>query len=1291
MTSAAASSRKPEVIGSARLLAALLSLLPLAAAADTGTSNTFTLCPSITSFAPSASSTTPGQPVTLTWTSSGGATASIDNGVGSVPTTGSKVVSPSATTTYTLSVANPRGTVTSQTTVTVIVSAGCAPIPSSPVQGATVSPGVVTLEWQRARAATQYDLYLDTRSDAARLVASGISDTGGTVRTTVSNLAAGTTYYWRVVARGDPACPAPAATSSISSFRTEGSCGSPGDFALQSPGDGAALSGTSTLLTWSASQDAGVYDVYLGTTNPPPLYQADLSGTTLQVSSLASGGTYYWYVVARAACDRARTTGTSAKSFRVSGACSPPGPFQLLEPANGASQLPPNVELKWTASQSSGGYDVSLGTRTPPPLYQAAVTGTSLRVTGLARGTYFWKVTARAACSQASPLDSSTYRFDTSGDCVAPPRVELAFLPPGKVAAGESYVVIWRDAGLGPGGGYLVQRSTDSAFGTAVESQVTTATSASFATTARATYYHRVRAVNACDQGGPFSDVRAVDVEEGKASVVFSKPPQAVVADVGASLDQVVTAADPAGALRTVTIQNVSTQAVTAVVAFNVITPDLFFNVTDAAGRPLPPGGVRLAPGETQRLRVRFSGVRPDAKSSHEGVIYVFAGGQPIVPYTFVNLKLGATEGAAPGFLVDDVPAEYAFFQGFSGTNDQERPPLMVKIQNTGPAPMELGAEIGPEVWLQADAGWNGAQVAPGGTATVTLRTKRSQAPAGSALPRYTYFTVRTKEGKTARILVQDGEVPNASQEPRSLLGAGESSLIAPSVVSAASAIGRRFVSRITLTNLGTEDVDTELFYTPTEKDGFSASVLRRKVRVPKHDVVSLTDPLVQLFGVTGAGQLEVRADPQRLPFLRVTSGVDSPEASGGSFGFQLPPVPRGTGATLGQPHVIPGVTHNAAFRTNLILVETTGREETAVEVSLYDKDGTLVSKQAYFVNRYGHTQINRIVERLGGGTSFEAGLLEIAVKSGGGAVAGVITVTDNQNDDAVAYYSVPAGGAAPGFVQRAMSAARRPLAAVGKRLAMIPALVNGYKTFPSSDLPYTFASTLGLASQNLQPATFKLTYREFETGRVLERVETVPPRATKEFKNVLQELFGIAPDQRSNGPLFIEADTNGTAYCKVYSTLDKGTLGDSFPVIDVPSERLTGDSARRPMLIDGLEQSLDASRGTRSNLILNEVAGRPAKVRVSLFEPGNRSRPIAEAVLEMGPYEKRQLSTVFGDPAVGLNEPGVKQKERTNVLCVVEAIEGEGLVAATVTKIDNRTGDTRNETAAPATPTIGF
>jgi uncharacterized protein YkwD len=76
--------------------------------------------PSIGSFTASPTTVTAGQATTLSWSVTGsGVILTLDNGIGDVSTLTSKPVSPSATTTYTLTAANSGGSVTSSVTVTV--------------------------------------------------------------------------------------------------------------------------------------------------------------------------------------------------------------------------------------------------------------------------------------------------------------------------------------------------------------------------------------------------------------------------------------------------------------------------------------------------------------------------------------------------------------------------------------------------------------------------------------------------------------------------------------------------------------------------------------------------------------------------------------------------------------------------------------------------------------------------------------------------------------------------------------------------------------------------------------------------------------------------------------------------------------------------------------------------------------------------------------------------------------------------------------------------------------------
>lgn len=79
----------------------------------------YTLPPTISSFSASPASIYPGDSSTLSWSSSGGSSASINQGVGSVATSGSTSVSPTSSTTYTLTVSGTGGDATANVTVSI--------------------------------------------------------------------------------------------------------------------------------------------------------------------------------------------------------------------------------------------------------------------------------------------------------------------------------------------------------------------------------------------------------------------------------------------------------------------------------------------------------------------------------------------------------------------------------------------------------------------------------------------------------------------------------------------------------------------------------------------------------------------------------------------------------------------------------------------------------------------------------------------------------------------------------------------------------------------------------------------------------------------------------------------------------------------------------------------------------------------------------------------------------------------------------------------------------------------
>jgi uncharacterized protein YkwD len=105
--------------------------------------------PVIASISASPASVAPGQTSVLTWSASGAASLSLDNGIGDVSGKTSFAVSPNSTTTYRLTATNSSGSTSATVTVTVTAPVSDTQPPSVPVlTGATAaSPSQVNLTW----------------------------------------------------------------------------------------------------------------------------------------------------------------------------------------------------------------------------------------------------------------------------------------------------------------------------------------------------------------------------------------------------------------------------------------------------------------------------------------------------------------------------------------------------------------------------------------------------------------------------------------------------------------------------------------------------------------------------------------------------------------------------------------------------------------------------------------------------------------------------------------------------------------------------------------------------------------------------------------------------------------------------------------------------------------------------------------------------------------------------------------------------------------------------------------
>ena len=168
-------------------------------------------------------------------------------------------------------------------------------------------------------------------------------------------------------------------------------------------------------LNWSDAARATSYDVYFGTSNPPPLAGNTVS-SNWPLTKLSYGTTYYWSVVAT---NGAGSTPGPIWSFTTLPDKTEPGPpepqIELPDtpgaptPADGSGDVSVESDLYWEIAVGATSYDVYFGTDNPPPLMGNTNASQWTLATLSYSTTYYWNVVSKnSAGTAASPIWSFT-------------------------------------------------------------------------------------------------------------------------------------------------------------------------------------------------------------------------------------------------------------------------------------------------------------------------------------------------------------------------------------------------------------------------------------------------------------------------------------------------------------------------------------------------------------------------------------------------------------------------------------------------------------------------------------------------------------------------------------------------------------------------------------------------------------------------------------------------------------------------------------------------------------------
>jgi fibronectin type 3 domain-containing protein len=288
------------------------------------------------------------------------------------------------------------------------------------------------------------------------------------------------------------------------------------------PGTVTATAGTGQVsLSWGAATDnVGVtrYDVYRSTSSgftPSPANRIAQPAGTSYVDTGVAPGTYYYKVTAE---DAAANVGPASNeaSATVLDTTPPSAPSGLAAGAAGTT-----VTLTWNAATDDVGvlrYNLHRGTiagftataanRIAQPL------GTSYTDTGLAAGTYYYKVTAEDAAGNVGA--SSNEASATIADTTPPTAPGALTATMAGATANLNWIASTDDVGVVR---YNVHRGSTSGFTPTTANRIAqpTGTSYSDAGLAVGTYYYKVLAEDAAGNLSPASNEVAVTVADATA------------------------------------------------------------------------------------------------------------------------------------------------------------------------------------------------------------------------------------------------------------------------------------------------------------------------------------------------------------------------------------------------------------------------------------------------------------------------------------------------------------------------------------------------------------------------------------------------------------------------------------------------------------------------------------------------------------------------------------------------------------------------------------------------------
>lgn len=276
-----------------------------------------------------------------------------------------------------------------------------------------------------------YDFYLATQGADLKLLAQNLP--AASYR--VGNLRSEQVYFWRVISRDiyEAISPEPP----LWQFTTgDGNNSTPNQPGNPVPEDLSIDQLPSLRFSWTGGDpdvnDVVTYSFYIGLDSDSLELTGQTRNTTFEMENLQLGKTYYWRIIA--ADSRGRESLSPLWRFSTYAPPNqPPSDPIIAYPADGAVNVPIDVQLRWEASDPDGDaikYDLYIGTATPLLKVASDFSGPSYIPASYYKNLtkYFWQVVVRDSGGLEN-LNSPVWSFTTTDKTNISPSIPVAVSP----------------------------------------------------------------------------------------------------------------------------------------------------------------------------------------------------------------------------------------------------------------------------------------------------------------------------------------------------------------------------------------------------------------------------------------------------------------------------------------------------------------------------------------------------------------------------------------------------------------------------------------------------------------------------------------------------------------------------------------------------------------------------------------------------------------------------------------------------------------------------------------------